>query len=209
MADDHLERLQSELDILRRITGVEYPHERLDVRIGYAVGIASVLPLVTGVLGAESRHILLASAVPFLLAVIVGAAWNYVRCHPRNECPTQKRKCHRVGTPVMFVVIVVLFGVQRWAVALATPASVANGAVLVFFGLLLVIGGLSDRFERHNIPMGILAVVGGLLWPVCELQQFWMVIWALTAVGALSGTAILHWQLIRSMNHSRLQNGTN
>jgi len=57
--------------------------------------------------------------------------------------------------------------------------------------------------------MGILALVGGLLWPVCEYQQLWVVLWALTAVGVLTGTAILHWQLVRSVNHPRMQNGTN
>ncbi len=209
MAEENLERIQSQLDVIRKITGVDYPHERIDVRIGYAVGLASILPLVAGVLAPESRYLLLASAVPFLLAVILGVTLNYVRCHPRNECPSQKRKYHRVGTPVMLVVAAVLFGVQRWAVALDTPAGVANGIVMVFIGLLLLVGGLFDKFERHNIPMGILAVVGGLLWPVCEFQQLWAVLWALTAVGALVGTAILHWQMVHSINHPRLQNGTN
>jgi len=208
MAEDNLERVRSELDVLRKITGIEYPYERLDVRIGYAVGFASAIPLIAGVFGVQSRHLLLASAFPFLLAVVAGVAWNYVRCHPRNECPAQKRRSHRAGTPVMLVVAVVLFGFQRWAIALDTPAGVANGAVMVFLGLLLVIGGLYERFERHNIPMGVLAIVGGLLWPLCDFHQFWVVIWALTGVGALTGTAILHWQMLRLTNRTRLQNGT-
>lgn len=102
-----------------------------------------------------------------------------------------------------------LFGVQRWAVSLGTPAGVANGTVMVFLGLLLLIGGLSDRFERHNIPMGILAIVGGLLWPICDFQQFWVVVWALVGVGTLAGSAMLHWQVVHSNDESRLQNGTN
>ncbi len=209
MDEENLERLQSQLNVIKRITGVEYPHERIDVRIGYAAGIACLLPLFAGILSAESRSLLLASSVPFLLTIIVGVALNYVRCHPRNECPTQKRQYHRVGTPVMLVVAFVLFGVQRWEVSMGTPAGVANGTVMVFLGLLLLTGGLSDRFERHNIPMGIFAIVGGLLWPVCEFQQLWVVLWALTAAGALTGTALLHWQMVHSIDQSRLQNGTN
>jgi len=118
----------------------------MDVTTFYAIGIASLLPLFAGILGTENRYLLLASAVPFLLAVIIGVALNYVRCHPRNECPAQKRQFHRVGTPVTLVVAIVLFGVQRWAVALDTPAGVANGIVMVFFGLWLLIVGLSDKF---------------------------------------------------------------
>ena len=209
MADENLERLQSQMNVIKRITGIEYPHERIDVRIGYAVGIGALFPLLVGVLGAENRHILLASALPFVLAVILGVALNYVRCHPRNECPAQKRRSHRVGTPVMLLVAIALFGVQRWAVALGTPAGVANGSVMVFLGLLLVIGGLSERFERHNLPMGILAIVGGLLWPVCEFEHFWVVMWALTVAGALAGTAMMHWQMLHSLSHRRLQNGAN
>jgi len=208
MAEDNLERVRSELDILKRITGIEYPHERLDVRIGYAVGLTSAIPLIVGMFGVQSRYFLLASAFPFLLVIIAGVGWSYVRCHPRNECPAQKRRSHRVGTPVMLVVAATLFGFQRWAIALDTPAGVANGAVMVFLGLLLLSGGLYEKFERHNIPMGVLAILGGLMWPLCDFHQFWVVIWAFMSVGALMSTAMLHWQMLRLSNRTRPQNGT-
>ena len=209
MADDNLERLQSQVNVIKRVTGVEYPHEQIDVRFGYAVGIGALLPLLAGLLAVENRHILLASALPFVFVVFLGVALNYVRCHPRNPCPAQKRRYHRVGTPVMLLVVIVLFGVHRWAVALGTPAGVANGGVMVFLGLLLVIGGLYERFERHNLPIGILAIVGGLLWPVCEIELFWVVMWALTAAGVFAGTALMHRQMLHSISDRRLQNGAN
>lgn len=209
MADEYLERLQSQVNVIKRVTGVEYPHERIDVRIGYAVGIGALLPLLAGLLAAENRDFLLASALPFVFAVVLGVALNYVRCHPRNECPAQKRRYHRIGTPVMLLVAIALFGIQRWAVALDTPPGVANGSIMVFLGLLLVIEGLYGRFERHNLPIGVFAIIGGLLWPVCEFEHFWVLMWAFTAAGVLAGTALMHWQMLHSMGNRRLQNGAN
>ena len=163
MSNSDLDRLQNDLNTIRGVAGDDLPFVRFDVRIMLVSGCCMLLPAVVGAAGVQSRWLLLASAVPFLAAMITGLIYNYRMAHPSKPCPHEKRKEYRIGVPVMLFCVLLLAGVRVWATRAGAPAEVANGCVLIFLGLLLVIEGLYSSGRRAWIPPGIAAIFGGMM----------------------------------------------
>ncbi|MCH8840978.1 MAG: hypothetical protein IH831_09975, partial [Planctomycetes bacterium] len=112
---------------------------------------------IVGAAGVQTRWVLLLAAAPFVAAVIIGLARNYRAVHPSKSCPHEKRKEYRLGVPIMLAVVPLLFGFRFWAMSAGAPAAVANGCVLMFLGLLLVIEGLYKSGKRAVLLSGITA----------------------------------------------------
>ncbi len=195
MSTSDLDRLHQDLNTIRAVTGDQLPYERWDASWTLAVGCSAVLPAIVGSTGVQARWALLLAATPFLAAVIIGLVRNYRAAHPSKPCPHEKRREYRLGVPIMVIVVPLLFGFRYWAMSAGAPAAVANGSVMAFLGLLLIIDGLYDSGRRAAILPGIAAITGGCLWPYFDQYQFWTLLWSCVAVSLLGASAIMYRQL--------------
>lgn len=196
MTSSELDRLRDDLSTIRAVTGVDLPFERFDVRITLVIGCCALLPAIVGAAGVQSRWLLLGSAVPFLASMIIGLIRNYRTTHPSKPCPHEKRKEYRIGVPVMLACLLLLAGFRIWATSAGAPAEVANGSVLFFLGLLLLIEGLYSSGRRSAVFPGVAAIFGGFMWPYCEYFQFWTLLWSCTGVATIGASAVMHRQLV-------------
>ncbi len=195
MSTSELGRLQNDLNIIRTVTGDDLPFDRWDASFTLAVGCSTVLPAIVGAAGVETRWVLLLAAAPFVAAVIIGLARNYRAVHPSKSCPHEKRKEYRLGVPIMLAVVPLLFGFRFWATSAGAPAAVANGCVMLFLGLLLIIEGLYNSGRRAAMLPGIAAIVGGCMWPYCNLYQLWTLLWSCVTISLVGASAIMYRQL--------------
>ncbi len=195
MSSSELDRLQNDLKTIRAVTGDDLPFDRWDASFMLAVGCSMVLPAIVGAAGVQTRWVLLLAAAPFVAAVIIGLARNYRAAHPSKSCPHEKRKEYRLGVPIMLAVLPLLFGFRFWATSAGAPAAVANGCVMLFLGLLLIIEGLYNSGRRAAMLPGIAAIFGGLIWPYCEIFQFWTLLWSCFAVSLFGASVIMFRQL--------------
>lgn len=196
MSSSELDRLQDDLRTIRAVTGIDLPFDRFDVRGTLIVACCAFLPAVVGMAGMESRWLLGAAAAPFVVAVLSLVWRNYYACHPRQACPHEKRKEYRVGLLVMIACLPLLVGFHHWATRAGAPAAVANGCVMMFLGLLLLIEGQSSSGRRSAVFPGIAAIIGGLMWPYCEYLQLWTLLWSCTGVALVGAAAVMHRQLL-------------
>ena len=196
MSTSELDRLQNDLNTLRAVAGDALPFDRWDARSTLATGCCMLLPAVVGAAGVQSRWLLLGSAVPFIAAVITALIHNYRMAHPSKPCPHEKRKESRMVVPFMLACLLFVAGFRVWANRAGAPAGVANGCVMIFLGLLLLIGGLTNSGRRSAILLGIAAIFGGLMWPFCEYFLFWTLLWSCIGVAAIGASAVMHRQLV-------------
>ena len=195
MSTSELGRLQNDLNIIRAVTGDDLPFDRWDASFTLAVGCSTVLPAIVGAAGVQTRWVLLLAAAPFVAAVIIGLARNYRAAHPSKSCPHEKRKEYRLGVPIMLAVVPLLFGFRFWATSAGAPAAVANGCVMLFLGFSLIIEGLYNSGRRAAMLPGIAAIVGGCMWPYCNLYQLWTLLWSCVAISLAGASAIMYRQL--------------
>ncbi len=195
MSTSEMDRLQNDLKTIRAVTGDDLPFDRWDASFTLAVGCSTVLPAIVGAAGVQTRWVLLLAAAPFVAAVIIGLARNYRAAHPSKSCPHEKRKEYRLGVPIMLAVAPLLFGFRFWATSAGAPAAVANGCVMLFLGLLLIIEGLYNSGRRAAMLPGIAAIVGGCMWPYCNLYQLWTLLWSCVAISLAGASAIMYRQL--------------
>jgi hypothetical protein len=196
MSSSELGRLQNDLNIIRAVTGDDLPFDRWDASFTLAVGCSTVLPAIVGAAGVQTRWVLLLAAAPFVAAVIIGLARNYRAAHPSKSCPHEKRKEYRLGVPIMLAVVPLLFGFRFWATSAGAPAAVANGCVMLFLGLLLIFEGLYNSGRRAAMLPGIAAIVGGCMWPYCNLYQLWTLLWSCISISLFGASAIMYRQLV-------------
>ncbi len=196
MSTSELDRLQNDLKTIRAVTGDDLPFDRWDASFTLAVGCSTVLPAIVGAAGVQTRWILLLAAAPFVAAVIIGLARNYRAAHPSKSCPHEKRKEYRLGVPIMLAVVPLLFGFRFWATSAGAPAAVANGCIMLFLGLLLIIEGLYNSGRRAAMLPGIAAIVGGCMWPYCNLYQLWTLLWSCITISLVGASAIMYRQLV-------------
>ncbi len=162
MSTSELNRVHNDLNTIRAVTGGDLPFDRWDASSMLALGCSTALPAIVGLAGVQTRWVLLLSAIPFLATVIIGVVRNYRAAHPSKSCPHEKRREYRLGNLIMLVVVVpLLFGFRFWAMSAGAPAAVANGCVMMFLGLLLVIEGLYKSGKRAVLLPGIVAIAGG------------------------------------------------
>lgn len=195
MGTPDLDRLQADVGLLRAIVGTELPFDQRDVRFTLAIGCCALLPAVAGVLGFSSPWVLLVSAVPFVSAVIGTLWWNYRASHPRYACSRAKRIEYRVGTPAMLACLPLMVGFHYWATHAGAPAAVANGCILLFLGLILLMRGVTSAERRADLFPGAAGVAGGLLWPFCEYLPFWTLLWSGVAVALIASACWMKRQL--------------
>ena len=195
MSTSKLGRLQNDLNIIRAVTGDDLPFDRWDASFTLAVGCSTVLPAIVGAAGVQTRWVLLLAAAPFVAAVIIGLTRNYRAVHPSKSCPHEKRKEYRLGVPIMLAVVPLLFGFRFWATSAGAPAAVANGCVMLFLGLLLIFEGLYNSGRRAAMLPGIAAIVGGCMWPYCNLYQLWTLLWSCISISLFGASAIMYRQL--------------
>lgn len=196
MSSSELDHLQKDLSAIRAVTGADLPLDRWDVRSMLVTGCCMLLPAVVGAVGVQSRWLLLGSAVPFLAALITALIHNYRMAHPSKPCPHEKRREYRMVVPVMLACLLFIAGFRVWASRAGAPAGVANGCVMIFLGLLLLIEGLTNSGRRSAVLPGIAAIFGGLMWPFCEYLQLWTLLWSCTGVATIGASAIMHRQLV-------------
>ena len=196
MDSSQLDQLRDDLSTIRAVTGADLPFDRWDVRGTLVVGCCALLPAVVGAAGVRSRWLLLGSAAPFLVSVIIGLIRNYRATRPSQPCPHEKRKEYRIGIPVMLVCVSLLGAYRFWAIGSGAPAAVTNGSVLIFLGLLLLIEGLYGSGRRSALLPGIAAILGGFMWPYCEHFHFWILLWSCTGVAVIGASAVMHRQLV-------------
>ena len=196
MIPTELDRLRSDLQALRKVTGADLPFEGRDIRYGFAMGCAAFLPALAGTAGVETRSGLLLSALPFVLTVIASLVHNYRAAHPSRACPHQKRKEYRRGVPLTLALVPLLFAFHWWATSAGAPRDVASGAVLQFLGLLLLSDGLYNPQRRAVVLPGMAAIAGGCLWPYLEQLQHWTLLWSCVAVSLIGASAVMRRQLL-------------
>ena len=195
MSSSKLDHLQKDLSTIRAITGADLPFNRWDVRSVLVIGCLMLVPAVAGAAGVQSRWLLLGSAVPFIAALITSVIHNFRMAHPSKPFPHEKRKEYRIGTPVIFASVLLLGGYRYWAMRSGAPPDVANGSVLFFLGLLLLIDGLYNSGRRAAVLPGIAAMFGGLMWPYCEYFQFWILLWSCAGVATIGASVVMRRQL--------------
>jgi len=195
MSSSELGRLQNDLNIIRAVTGDDLPFDRWDASFTLAVGCSTVLPAIVGAAGVQTRWVLLLAAAPFVAAVIIGLARNYRAAHPSKSCPHEKRKEYRLGVPIMLAVVPLLFGFRFWATSAGAPPAVTNGCVMLFLGLSLILDGLYNSGRRAAMLPGIAAIVGGCMWPYCNLYQLWTLLWSCITISLFGASAIMYRQL--------------
>jgi len=201
MSSSQLDRLQDDLRTIRAVTGMGLPFDRFDVRGTLIVASCAFLPAIVGMAGIESRWLLGAAAAPFVVAVLSLVWRNYRACHPSKACPHEKRKEYRAGLLVMIAYLPLLVGFRIWATRAGAPADVANGCVMIFIGLPLLIEGLSSSGRRSAVFPGIAAIFGGLMWPYLEYLQLWTLLWSCTGVALVGAAAVIHRQLVSRDRH--------
>jgi len=196
MSSSELDRVQNDLNTIRTVTGGDLPFDRWDASWTFATGCSTVLPAVVGMVGVQTRWVLLLSAIPFVAAVPIALVRNYRATHPSKFCAHEKRREYRLGNLIMLVVVVpLLFGFRFWAMSAGAPAAVANGCVMMFLGLLLVIGGLYNSGRRAALLPGVVAIVGGCMWPYCNIYQLWTLLFSGVAISLFGASAIMYRQL--------------
>lgn len=195
MGTSKLDRIQNDLNTLRAVTGIDLPFDRWDASWTFATACTTVLPAIVGMAGVQTRWVLLLSAMPFVAAVLIALVRNYRAAHPSKSCPHEKRKEYRLGVPIMLVVMSLLFGFHFWATSAGAPAAVANGCVMMFLGLLLVIEGLYNSGRRAALLPGIVAIAGGCMWPYCNQYQLWTLLFSCLAISLFGASAIMYRQL--------------
>ena len=201
MSPSQLDRLQGDLRTIRAVTGMDLPFDRFDVRGTLIIACCAFLPAIVGMAGVESRWLLGASAVPFVVAVLSLVWRNYRGSHPSKACPHEKRKEYRPGLLITIACLLLLVGFHSWAIRAGAPAGVANGSVMIFLGLPLLIEGLSNSRRRSAVFPGIAAMIGGLMWPYCEYLQLWTLLWSCTGVALVGAAALMHRQLVTRDRH--------
>jgi hypothetical protein len=204
MVNSELDRVREDLASIRAVTGIDLPFDRFDVRGTLVIGCCALLPAAFGLAGVESRWLLLGSAAPFLTALL-GMLWrNWQASHPSRTCPHEKRKEYRVGVPLGLVWVPLLIGFHAWATKSGAPPEVANGSIMIFLGLMLLIQGLEKSDRRAALFPAIAAIIGGLSWPYFEHLQVWTILWSCTGIALLGAAAVMHRQLvIRNQQHDR------
>ncbi len=196
MSTSELDRVENDLNTIRAVTGGDLPFDRWDASWTFATGCSTVLPAIVGLAGVQTRWVLLLSAIPFLATVIICVVRNYRAAHPSKSCPHEKRREYRLGTAIMLVVVVpLLFGFRFWAMSAGAPAAVANGCVMMFLGLLLVIEGLYKSGKRASLLPGIVAIAGGCMWPYCNQYQLWTLLFSCLSISLFGASAIMVRQL--------------
>jgi hypothetical protein len=201
MSSSQLGRLQDDLRTIRAVTGTDLPFDRFDVRGTLIVACCAFLPAIVGIAAVETRWLLGASAAPFVVTVLSVVWRNYRASHPSKAYPHAKRKEYRVGLLVTIVCLPLLVGFHTWATRSGAPADVANGCVMIFLGLLLLLNGLYESSRRSAVLPGIAAIIGGLMWPYCAYLQLWMLLWSCTGVALVGAAAIMHRQLVARDRH--------
>jgi len=196
MSTSDLDRLQNDLNTIRAVTGDDLPFDRWDASWTLATGCCTALPAIVGLAGVQTRWVLLLSGMPFVAAVIFAVVRNYLAAHPSKSCPHQKRKEYRLGNLIMLVVAVpLLFGFRFWAMSAGAPAAVANGSFMMFLGLLVVIDGLYNSGKRAALLPGIVAIVGGCIWPFCDQYQLWTLLFSGVSISLFGASTIMYRQL--------------
>jgi hypothetical protein len=196
MSTSELDRLQNDLNTIRTVTGGDLPFDRWDASWTLATGCFTALPAIVGMAGVQTRWVLLLSSIPFVAAVIFAVVRNYRAAHSSKSCPHEKRKEYRLGNAIMLVVVVpLLFGFRFWAMSAGAPAAVANGCVMMFLGLLLVIEGLYKSGKRAVLLPGIVAIAGGCMWPYCNQYQLWTLLFTAVSISLFGASAIMYRQL--------------
>jgi hypothetical protein len=195
MSNIQLDRIENDLKTIRAVTGDDLPFDRWDATNTLALGCSAVVPALVGLAEIETRWVLLLSAAPFVVAVIFGLVRNYRSAHPSKPCPHEKRKEYRRGVPVMLVVVLLLFCFRLWATSAGAPAAVANGCVMMFLGILLLIEGLYNSARRAVVLPGVAAIAGGCMWPYCVQSQLWTLLWSCVAVSLAGAAVIMYRQL--------------
>jgi len=196
MHESDARRLHNDLDTMRNILGAELPFETVDVYGTVATGVALLLPAIGSLTGAHSRFLLLCSAVPFLIALVVYMGRNYRAAHPSKPCPAAKRREYRVGLPIFIVISLSLaLGFPIWASAAGAPNGVGNACVLILIGMLLLSAGLFDRGRRPALFLAFPAVGVGLLWPFVTVYTLWAAIFSAVGLGMITAGLYMHWQL--------------
>jgi hypothetical protein len=201
MSTSELDRLRDDLSTIRAVTGGDLPFDRSDVRGVLVIACCALLPAVAGLSGTQSRWLLLASAVPFSVAVLSQIWRNYRACHPSKACPYEKRKEYRLGIPILLACLPLVPGFHFWATRSGAPAAVANGCVFLFLGLLLLLDGIYNSGRRAAVFPAIAAIIGGLMWPYCEYFQFWTLLWSCFGVALICASVVMHRQLITRDQH--------
>ena len=196
MSSSKLDRIQNDLNTIRTVTGGDLPFDRWDASWTLATGCFAALPAIVGMAGVQTRWVLLLSGMPFVAAVIFAVVRNYRAAHPSKSCPPEKRKEYRLGNVIMLVVVVpLLFGFRFWATSAGAPVAVANGCVMMFLGLLLVIEGLYNSQRRATLLPGIAAIAGGCMWPYCNQYQLWTLLFTAVSISLFGASAIMYRQL--------------
>lgn len=196
MNSSDVDRLRNDLGTMRAVIGMELPFDRFDVRATLIVGCSALLPVVVAIAGVESRWLLLGSAAPFLAALLITLGRNYRAAHPSKACPLEKRKEYRIGVPLMILCLPLFVGFHIWATQSGAPAEVANGSILMFLGIMLLVEGLGKSDRRAALFPAIAAIVGGLSWPFCDHLELWKLLWSCTGVALIGAAAVRHRQLV-------------
>jgi hypothetical protein len=195
VSQSHTEQLQQDLETLRSLVGTEMPFDKTDAKYFVGIGLAALVPAVFGLAGVREPVVLLASSTAFVVAVIAAVIRGYLSTHPSKRCSSSKRREFRPGMWFTLALLPMIGGYCWWAASLDVPAGARNGTVMMFLGVIVAIGAISDPKRYASWCVAIPAIIGGALWPHLEYFQFWTLLWSSFGLGAIAAGVLMLWQL--------------
>ncbi len=195
MSQSHTEQLRQDMKTLRSVVGTELPFDKIDVKCFVAIGLAALLPAIVGLAGVRSPLVLLASTGLFLVVLAACLIRGYRSTHPSKSCSRSKRREYRPGIWFSLALFPMIGGYRWWAASLEVPSGAINGTVMMFLGVIVAIGAISDPKRNASWCVAIPAIIAGLLWPYLEYFQFWTLLWASLGLGMIASSLLMQRQL--------------
>lgn len=182
-----LERLRSDLGVIRQAAGFEPPFGREEVWAHLVFAASGAVGTVWALLptGLPAQW----GAIPLILVGVGYVTWmrtKYRRSSGRS--PTRRRE-YTAEIVAMFVVGASALVYRFWAAELGISTTVAGGAVLFVFGLGMVVPVLRDRNRLPDLGVAVPLIACGLVIPFCSVSP-WVVLGATFTVGGLATAAL-------------------
>lgn len=197
MNQANLNRLQDDLETMKRAAGVDLPFGREDIRAALWCAASGALVSVWALLGPwEYRWVV---AIPLALAVFCGIR-AYLRAHHERAAAPVRWREHRLAAIAALVAVPLGIGYMQWERQVGLPRQFVGAASVFFVGVGLLIFAALDRQRRHYAGGAIPLMAFAVAIPFCSPAQVVIAAGLCLALGGGATAGLQAWGLRKHGN---------